>query len=160
MKYIVIHRVSLANYDKDQNPDPISDELLNAKEVALRFKNKALGTLGYTPYHILIKQNGTIEQMLPLSVRGAHSKGYNWCSWAVAVVGNTDQNEIKDAQYHPLVLVCKYLSRPGLEIVGHTDLPGASADPNKKCPGRFLPLEPIIKKISPYRDIETIGFVI
>lgn len=142
LKYIVIHRISLSQYT-ESNKNPICDDDLCSEELVKRFYNVGLGTGGRTPYHFLIRKNGDIEQMLPISARGTHAKGYNWQSVGVAIAGNSETNEIPDCQFKSLKLVCLILGRinNGLIVAGHTDLPGASSDPNKRCPGKYLNID-------------------
>jgi hypothetical protein len=163
IRYIVIHRISLA-FKTDANPHPIPDDQLGAVGLAMAFKDRGLCTGGRPPYHILICMDGAAEQILPLSVQGVHARRYNDESIAIAMAGNTDMREAPLAQHKTLVEVCKpiYKLNGGLQIAGHTDLPGASGDPRKRCPGRFLPLEPIIQKVclDPFQELERAGFVL
>jgi len=161
LRYIVVHRLSLASFDEEANPDPIPDHLLTGAELVQRFRNRALGTGGATPYHALVcLDNGAhVEQLLRLSVRGAHAGdvrqgpehvGYNWRSLAVAVVGNADERHITGSQYTSLVRVCSQwlpMRAGGLFVEGHTFLPGASKDPNKRCPGRFLDMDTVRRSV-------------
>jgi len=149
--YIVVHRLSLARKTKE-NPRPVPDHELRGEHVVRAFRNRDMGTGQRTPYHALVCQDeaGTVEQLIPLSCRGAHAgdnrplnnrEGYNWRSLAVAVAGNADERNPTPPQYSSLARVCSEwlpLRPGGLFIVGHTDLEGASSDPNKRCPGQFL----------------------
>jgi hypothetical protein len=152
IRLLVIHRTSLSK-PGDDNPDPVSDLLLDGPRLALRFRNTLLGTGGAVPYHFLVLIDGEVQQLLPLSVRGAHSKGYNHESIAVAVVGaNLEHQKPLDMQLDSLVRLVAILRgiNGGLRIVGHTDLPGASADPNKVCPGPYLAAADIDRMASSY----------
>jgi hypothetical protein len=92
------------------------------------------------PYHVLILDDelGTAEQLIPLSVRGTHASGYNRMSWAIAVVCEGRAPSVP--QRARLVRVMSALSpaNGGLTWAGHCALPGASADPNKSCPGPWI----------------------
>ena len=140
IKYLIIHRTDLED-KATGNDNPIANNLLTGTELVSRFKNPLLGTCGLIPYHFLIRYPyGQVEQLLPLSRRGAHAIGYNYQSIGVAVVGRLDLGPASNDQYMTLVMICADLARinKGLIIVGHTDLPGASADKNKHCPGKYL----------------------
>jgi hypothetical protein len=144
IQFLVVHRTDLAQLGPD-NPNPIPDEQLNGPELCQRFHDaplqapRGLGTGGRPPYHFLVCHDGHVEQCLPLYVRGAHAVGYNWRSIAVAVVGRCDRTELRPGQWSALVDLCLKLApiNGGLDIVGHTALPGGSGDPNKRCPGKF-----------------------
>jgi N-acetyl-anhydromuramyl-L-alanine amidase AmpD len=152
IRYCVVHRISLAQYHAKQNPNPISDKDLDAHGLIHSFQNTALGTGGWAPYHFLVKPNGKWEQVIALGYRGAHSRGYNHCSIAVAVVGNTEDREMSTKQYNGLVKLLRLL-REGwiIDIVGHDELPGACGDPNKRCPGRFLPMDALRRELGEFK---------
>jgi hypothetical protein len=145
LRYLVIHRTDLHN-KTDANPDPVSDKDLGGKRLCEIFKAhpdpspKGLGTCGLVPYHVLIKMDGTAEQMLPLTRRAAHARSYNSWSLAVAVVGDLTERSMVDVQWQSLLRVCLALApiNKGLSVIGHTDLTNASVDPDKKCPGKYL----------------------
>lgn len=153
LRYLVVHRLSLAR-KTEANPNPVPDHLLTGADVIEAFRDPRMGTGGNTPYHslVLLDKEGTLEQLLRLGVRGSHAgdtrppgerKGYNWRSLSVAVIGNADERPITEPQYRRLVQVAYDLLPLCGELVGHTELPYASRDPNKRCPGRFLDLHPV-----------------
>lgn len=149
LTYIVIHRISLARRAKG-NLDPIPDSLLDAPALAQRFRDRDLGTGGKPPYHFLVRQGGTIEQLLPLSLRGAHAVGYNNMSVGVAVVGDFRHQEPQVAQLTSLEALCAAMvpvKRNGLLIVGHTQVPGSSHDETKICPGAYLNIPALVLKV-------------
>jgi len=139
VKYLVWHRTDLRHFT-EANPDPIEDVHLTGPELCRRFRNHGLGTGGRPPYHVLILVDGTIDQCLPLLTKGAHASGYNLSSWGVAVVGDMRYRTPTDAQWVSIIDVGLSLGQLGLglDFVGHTVLPGASADPHKICPGKYL----------------------
>lgn len=134
---VVVHRLSLAS-ETPENPEPIPDDMLNAAELARRFESYALGTGGQPPYQVLVRQDGIAEQVLPLLLRGAHAANYNWCSWGVAVAGNWDVREMPDRIWTALIQTVAVLSVVAERVEGHTELPNASRDPSKRCPGRYV----------------------
>jgi len=158
VRYIVVHRCSFAHWDALQNRHPVSDYDLVGTELARRFRENAhLDTGKRVPYHLTITAGGQVEQLLPLNRRGAHARGVNWCSWAVTIIGDTDQHEMHGEQWLPLIWTLRLLRdlRPQSEIVGHTDIPGASGDPNKRCPGRHLSLDAVRREVGPVVELVT-----
>jgi hypothetical protein len=139
LAYLVIHRISLAQ-KADGNPDPIPDAMLSAVDIAEIFSDPKMGTGGLCPYHFLIRKDGTVEQMLPLLTRGAHSIGYNSKSIAISVAGDYRKERATQEMIGRVAAVCAHLIpiNGGLRIVGHTQLPNASADAGKVCPGDGL----------------------
>jgi len=139
LTHAVVHRLSLSNYQKM----PVADLALTSEGIVMRFCDLELGTGGRPPYHVHVFGDGRVEQVLPLTIRGSHARGFNWRSIGVAVIGNTDEREIGGVQLYSLIWVLRVL-RPlnkGLTISGHTELPGATSDPNKRCPGKYLSME-------------------
>lgn len=135
VRYLVLHRISLANHDAAANPAPLVDAELDGPGLAHRFRNKGLGTGGKVPYHFLVRTDGAVDQLLPLSVRGSHAIGANSSSWAIAVVGehrvaNVDQIESVIRLCAALVPLAPY----GARIIGHDEIRGGSADARKVCP--------------------------
>lgn len=145
--HLVIHRTDLDKLDPIANPYPIPNSLLDGVSLSSRFKNPALGTGGCIPYHFLIRidEAYTIEQMLPLTLRGAHAIGYNYRAVGIALVGDFTRYPPPMGQYNKLVSLVSTLLpiNGGLLVAGHTDLPGAAADPGKVCPGPFLPVKQV-----------------
>jgi N-acetylmuramoyl-L-alanine amidase len=137
--WIVVHHTGLARLGLD-NPSPIRDVDLDGPRLAAAFRGQhLLGTGRRVPYHVLIRYDGKADQMLPLAVRGAHARGYNATSIALAYVGETGGPN--PAQYATLLRLCRAVLVWGgshVKIVGHTDLPDASRDPAKVCPGPGL----------------------
>jgi len=143
--WLVWHKTGLSTPGTD-NPNPVSDADLDAVTMVYRFAQspdpwpRGLGTGGRVPYHILVRPDGATEQALPLTVQGAHARAYNGRSIAVALVGDCDKAPPCEAQYLACVeLAARILPiNGGLRSVGHTDLPGASWDATKRCPGSHL----------------------
>ena len=135
LSLLVVHRISLSHYCRRQNENPINDYDLNGIELADRFLNLELGTGGITPYHLLVKQNGDVDQMLPLYRRGAHAIGVNWKSIGVAIVYERG-TELLAQQKQALLYVFAGLIplNSGLMCMGHSEIEGACSDPHKICP--------------------------
>jgi hypothetical protein len=135
VRQVVVHHCSLSHLATG-NPHPVPDKDLDGPALAGRFRDLGLGTGGRVPYHVLITIKPAVEQMLPLRYAGAHAVGYNRVSWAVAVVGE-DMPCTFDQLGLTAQVCARLVSMAGLgsdAVVGHTDLPGASRDPRKRCP--------------------------
>ena len=146
LRYVIVHRISLEAVH-------IEDDELDAGLLCRAFADVgelAAVTGGQPPYHFLVRTNGQAEQCLPISARGAHCKGYNAESIAVAVVGDFTKRPPSSHQYQAVVRLCAALSviNRGLIIAGHTDLPGGSSDPDKVCPGELIPISVLIKAVT------------
>jgi hypothetical protein len=137
---VVVHRISLAR-KTTANPEPIVDAELDGPELARRFRNKGLGTGGRTPYTALARQDLALEQLLPLVVKGTHAIDHNWCSWSLAVAGNSDEEPIPEELYEVMLEALAVLAVVPRKVSGHTELPGSSGDPNKRCPGRYVNMD-------------------
>lgn len=142
LRLAVVHRTDL-HTKAPGNPSPIPDDRLCGMNLSAVFRDPLLGTAGRIPYHGLILANGMVEQTLGLLTRGAHARGHNYDSVGWALVGNTDKQECSKEQWDALVFVFSVLAviHGGLQIIGHTQIPGAAADPKKRCPGRYLDLD-------------------
>ncbi len=86
-------------------------------------------------YHFLIQIDGTIDEGRPIEQTGAHTRGHNWDSIGIAIVGgmSKDMTEPKDTrteeQKEALVdLLCQLKDTYGGTIYGHRDFS------NKACP--------------------------
>jgi hypothetical protein len=149
VKLLVVHRISLAQRTPE-NPNPVSDTQLDGAACKRAFAHLGMGTGGACPYHLLVRHNGELEQLLPLSVCGAHARGYNRSSWAIAVVGDPRRRAITDKQWDTLLATCMRLApmNGGLDIIGHDNLHGGSHDPNKICPGKYLSVEALEQEVA------------
>ena len=84
-------------------------------------------------YHYVIVRSGAIEIGRDIDSIGAHAKGFNTGSIGICLIGGLDDdgnpiNNFTDSQMHTLESVISL--RPGLEVLGHRDLPGVM----KACP--------------------------
>lgn len=137
----MVHRIDFEEKGTD-NPDPVPNELLDGPALLKRI-TPILKT--GRAYHALIRadENGTVEQLIPLSRRGAHAYQHNYEAIGVAVVGDFRKSPMPPEQHASLMWVCAGLGllNSEIEIVRHDGVPGASADPDKVCPGHFIDVE-------------------
>lgn len=99
-------------------------------------------TGGEIPYHVLARHDGHLDQMLRISEFGPHARRWSWSGVALAVAGDfrAGNEPPPIAQWQACVrftaLWVSWLQRPVVECVfGHTELPDASKDSGKDCPG-------------------------
>lgn len=120
---------------------------LDAPAIARSFQDTAKFKAGsYTggemPYTFIICEDGMVDQALELSDAGPHVRRYNHCAVGVAVIGDFRYDEPKAAQWVNLVELSvellRWLGLGSHGLYGHDELPDASADPLKKCPGKNL----------------------
>jgi hypothetical protein len=150
VRAIIVHRTDLCQW-APENPHPIPNDQLDGPSLCKVFMSQpGLGTGSRPPYHVLIKTDGTAEQMLPLSVMGEHCITMNHRSLAVAVVGDFNAIQPSLAQWETLVEVVASWApiNGGLDVLGHTDVPGGSANPGKRCPGKYLPVGPVEMEVA------------
>ena len=99
-------------------------------------------TGGENPYHFIIDFDKT-EQALCLDECGAHARRWNSKSIAIAVRGDFNHKHPtayqKSALYHLCCILSLHLQK--IDIWGHTELPSATKDPMKRCPGVYLRME-------------------
>lgn len=149
-RLVVVHRIWFDFWplDKEVNAIEIYQEFLFNEEVA-----KVTG--GELPYSVLVDRNGECWQGLSVNDVGKHAKRWNTPAIGVGVIGDFRQQSPTRAQYTALAdFLAELLPSIGrmphewvLErgqnvqaLSGHDELPDGSSDPNKKCPGRFLPM--------------------
>lgn len=158
VRFIVLHRISLAHAGPPVCPRPVPDADLNGSAIAAAFSHRQMMTGGCIPYHLLIRFGHwapMVEQLLPLSYVAMHARGFNRRSIGIAIAGNYDEVLCPPAMHLGAELLCKAIvSAAGkhLRVVGHTDLPGASGDPNKRCPGRYFSVGSITQAIEDWMN--------
>lgn len=96
-------------------------------------KDRGFDDIGY---HWVIESSGATREGRRLTMQGAHARGANGDSWGVCVVGdNTIEgrrwNEAQIASLRRVVEACRALV-PGIEVLGHRDVPGGT---KTECPG-------------------------
>lgn len=116
-------------------------------------------TGGEVPYAFIIGADAgsTIWQCLPISEVGAHARRWNKQAIGVACIGDFRKHVMPSHQYAQLIklLACLQFGFPrDLKIKGHDELPSASSDPNKKCPGDKLSMERVRSAVRAYLDDE------
>lgn len=123
VKYIVIHCA---------DTPPHMD--IGAVEIDVWHRKRGFNEIGY---HRVIRRNGQIEHGRPLSVPGAHVRGYNGCSVGICMVGGRKadskeaENNFTPEQFATLRVLVREFKRqfPNAEVIGHRDL-----DSGKACP--------------------------
>jgi len=158
VRLITIHRIFFNDWDPNQD--------VGGLEIALRFIHDPKITKytgGENPYTFYDEYDGTIAQALDLTDRGNHARRWNHSSVGVAVIGDMRKRPPTRAQYASLVELCADLScaldidplgetELGQDVVpslaGHSELPGGSADPDKQCPGQWLPMDKLRLDVS------------
>lgn len=98
----------------------------NISDIRAWHKRRGFADVGY---HYVVRLNGDVERGRPLSVAGAHVKGYNRNSIGVCYIGGLDkQGKAKDtrtdAQKQALRALLTELKGcyPDAQILGHRDL--------------------------------------
>lgn len=125
LTHLVVHYTGLSQYERGCNEHPIPDAELDAVKLTEAFCRGGMRhvTGGASPYHVLVRLDGTVEQALPLRVRGAHVPGFNYCSLAIAYVGEPRlptpaQQEALTAVLSDLLLYAGHQ----VTVTGHTAL--------------------------------------
>lgn len=125
---IVVHHCSLKTIGY---PDEVLDGAALARAFELR---QDLGTGLCRPYHAVIRRDGTVDQCIALSRRGAHALTYNVNTLAVATVGEDGLNA-EQRQALIEVLADWLMLTEGIEVSGHTALgPNATRPGHPQCP--------------------------
>ena len=133
VREIFLHHCSLSTPGAD-NPRPIADEDLTGANLSAEFeRNSLLGTGQCRPYHVLICTDGTVDQCIRLSLRGAHALAHNVSSIAVATAGEHGLTPAQRAVL-PEVLADMLLLSDGAPIRGHTAVPDATRPGHPVCP--------------------------
>jgi N-acetyl-anhydromuramyl-L-alanine amidase AmpD len=88
--------------------------------------------------------DGMIWQCLPLSDVGHHAKRFSKRAVGIAVIGDPRVKPCSPKQYNSLIWLCSKIvsaiHQPPGQVRGHMELPNASSDPTKECPGELLPM--------------------
>lgn len=139
---VIVHRIAVSQEDPTYQDTPA--------EVIRFFATHPIGrqaTGGTMPYPLLVDHRGQVSQCAPLSVITMHARQYNARAIGVGLLGDFRHAAPTSAQRRALIYVGAYLlAHLQLSVdalCAHDGLTGASADPDKECPGRFLPMEPL-----------------
>jgi hypothetical protein len=167
---IIVHRIDFSDDDGGggywKNVQPLLTDRLDGDKVIARFKDDRrvkpedrIGdgewrdrpgayTGGLQPYTFLICAGGRVDQMLELSDYGPHARRWSWSGVSIAVAGDFRDPDVHPApsQQEALVELVAVLSslierNPFDCVMGHSDLPDASSDPAKICPGPGLDMD-------------------
>lgn len=162
LKYQVVHRISFAQDDGAggywPGVSPIPDAALDGAGLIARFHDARTvpvderhdpewrdrpGALtgAKEPYGLLVRTDGSVDQMAPLTACTPHARRYNPIAVGVCVAGDFRKVSPPAAQRDTLVKLCALLRATGLPILGHDEVPDGSADARKECPGRLLDVE-------------------
>lgn len=136
---VVVHRIEVSQEDKSFADTPADiDRFFHQHPIGM----KATG--GDMPYPILVDAIGVVTQTLPLRVCSPHAVAKNPTTIGVACIGDFRDREPAAAQWqallHACALLCQQFSLPVEQVFAHDELPGASRDPDKICPGDGLPV--------------------
>jgi hypothetical protein len=140
---VALHRCSFAD---SALPIYCADGDLDGLALAARFAvtdKYAPGwyTKGTLPYTFLVRAAGDIDQLLPVSAVSAHALRWNVPAIGIAIVGDFRKKEMPEVQRNSLLEFVGLWARYGLSVFGHDELPFASSDINKRCPGGRFSLE-------------------
>jgi hypothetical protein len=128
VQLIVLHHCSLKAIG-------VHDEDLTGELLAQLFETRTdLGTGRCRPYHVGIRVDGTVDQLISLLRRGAHALAFNASSLAVVTFG---ESGLTTAQRNvlPDVLADLLLLTDGVPVRGHTALgPTATRPGHPICP--------------------------
>jgi hypothetical protein len=132
-----LHRCSFQDRDA---PLGIVNEMLDAVQMAARFAvtdQYAPGyyTKGMLPYTFICRPSGIIEQLLPVTAIEAHAMRWNVQAVSLCCIGDFRKHKPTTAQWAAATEFCAVWRDYGIVFWGHDELPGASVDPNKECPG-------------------------
>lgn len=162
LRYQAIHRISFSEDDGAggywPGVHPISDAELSGEGLIERFHDARRvppedrrdpewrdrpGALtgGKEPYALLLRQDGSVDQLAPFTAQTPHGRSYNPIAVGIAVAGDFRRHSMSAAQQDTLIKLCALLRATGLMIIGHDEIPDGSADARKQCPGRYLDVE-------------------
>lgn len=109
-------------------------------------------TGGEMPYTFVLCTNGVWEQALALGDIGPHAMRYNAEGVGLAIIGDFRHQIPTAVQWVALVEFCVMLvgwrGQPVERcLFGHDELPGASSDPNKECPGKHIDMNELRNEV-------------
>lgn len=153
IKYIVIHRFGW-NDLRDYDANGISPNALGAYKFYQSNGEAYIATGGRFPYTFMVGQGGLVWQTSDIGVVTPHAMRWNVPGLGIACFGDftllPPTNEQMGALTELLAALVRYLG--DVKVVGHTELPGSTRDPNKDCPGRNLNMDKLRSSISNMND--------
>ena len=110
-------------------------------------------TGGEMPYSFVLTKSGVWEQALALGDVGPHAMRYNAEGVGLAVIGDFRHETPTAVQWIALVeFCCQLVNWIGLPVneclFGHDELPGASKDQEKECPGRYIDMRELRSEVN------------
>jgi len=128
VKRIIIHRIDIG-----ETAEEVCKKFQEVEEVS-KYTGKQ------NPYTFFIRRDGTIEQACPLIEITAHARRFNKQGIGVGVIGDFRKHKPTNQQIEALIYLCAILVtwKRKLIVSGHDELFGATNDPNKECPGKYL----------------------
>lgn len=107
-------------------------------------------TGGKMPYTFILDEEGGVWQTLEVGDVGWHAKRWSKPGVGIACVGDFRKYEPTFQQSYSLSQLCTLLGYwlSDFQLVGHTELPEASSDPEKKCPGHLLDMDELRSKVA------------
>ena len=133
IKYIVIHRIKVSHVGYADTPSGV-------RRFFAEHRDGIKSTGGRYPYHYTIDCSGEIHETEDIACSTPHAGKRNGDSIGLAVIGDFREGQPRWQQVIAAIYTCAELLKqfPRAKIVGHSDLDGASSDPNKNCPGSGL----------------------
>lgn len=129
---VIIHRIDVGESGRD---------------IARAFtSNPDIGkyTNGQIPYTLIVKRNGGIEQLLPISEVGPHAMRWNVPAIGIGVIGDFRKHRPEVEQWVGCVKLCTYISQwltDPKRIFGHDELKNATNSKGKVCPGPYWDMD-------------------
>lgn len=166
LQRFVVHRIDFSKDnggDYWHGVRPVPRDVLDGIELAQRFRDTrrvpagdrrssewrdrpGVATGGENPYTFLGRYPGSVDQMLRVTDYGPHARRWSWTGVSYAVSGDfrvRPGNTPHAGQWQDLVemaaLFRSWLGGSVRDVIhGHDELPHASHDASKECPGLFL----------------------
>jgi len=135
--HCVIHRSGPwpAAYGDPQDAQDLVNIFCHKEEVGKYVGYKMPYTFVLNPHNRVVYQSNYITAVTP------HAKSQNKTGIGIAILQDLRNEALTPEAYVTLVKFCAYLRQTtglDLTVAGHTDLPGATDDPDKECPGKML----------------------
>lgn len=136
---LVLHRCTVPGVDK-------SDGMHRAYHDMSTRQSAGSWTGGKVPYHSLYVPGAReLKVFLPHWAKSPHARSWNAAGYGLAIYQDFRASVPSEKTWLDLLQIVDTLTGlwdiPVEAVAGHTEHPGASADPHKDCPGRFFDLE-------------------